>query len=73
MGCQRKIAEKILEKGADYLLAVKENQPNLYAAIDSLFFESDEMLFEQHFHDFSEQTNKGHGRLETRRCWVFNK
>jgi len=71
MGCQKKIAEKILGKGADYLLAVKENQPNLYEAINELFFESNEAVFDQHYLDFSEQTNKGHGRVETRRCWVF--
>jgi len=71
MGCQKKIAEAILGKGADYLLAVKENQPNLYGAIGELFFESNDAVFDQHFFDFSEQTNKGHGRLETRRCWVF--
>ncbi len=71
MGCQKKIAETILGKGADYLLAVKENQPTLYAAINQLFFESNEAVFEQHIQDYSEQTNKGHGRLETRRCWVF--
>ncbi|MDH3327542.1 MAG: ISAs1 family transposase [Gammaproteobacteria bacterium] len=71
MGCQKRIAETILEKGADYLLAVKENQPNLYAAINELFFESNDATFDLHFHDFSEKTNKGHGRLETRRCWVF--
>ena len=29
MGCQRDIAEKIVERGADYLLTVKENQPAL--------------------------------------------
>jgi len=71
MGCQKKIAEAILGKGADYLLAVKENQPKLYDAISELFFESNENEFDKHYHDFSEQTNNGHGRLETRRCWVF--
>ncbi len=71
MGCQKKISEAILSKGADYLLAVKENQPNLYAAINELFFESDAATFDKHVYDFAEQTNKGHGRIETRRCWVF--
>lgn len=70
MGCQKKIAETILGKGADYLLAVKENQPNLYEAINELFFKSDDVA-DEHLYDFSEQTNKGHGRIETRRCWVF--
>ena len=29
MGCQKHIAQKIVSKGADYMLAVKENQPTL--------------------------------------------
>ncbi len=33
MGCQKKITETILGRGADYLLAVKDNQPMLYEAI----------------------------------------
>jgi len=71
MGCQKKIAETILGKGADYLLAVKENQPSLYETINELFFKSDDDVVDEHLYDFSEQTNKGHGRVETRRCWVF--
>ncbi len=67
----KKIAEAILSKGADYLLAVKENQPNLYTAINNVFFESGDTLFKQHYYDFAEQTNKDHGRLEIRRCWIF--
>ena len=70
MGCQKKIAEKILSKGADYLLAVKENQPNLYHAITDLFFNSDDDTFEASFSEYAEDSNKGHGRTEHRRCWV---
>jgi predicted transposase YbfD/YdcC len=33
MSCQKEIARKIQEKGADYILAVKENQPALYGDI----------------------------------------
>ena len=63
MGCQRKIAEKIVEKEGDYLLAVKGNQGKLNAA------------FEQHFPlhklqnwngDVYTTTEKSHGRTETR-------
>lgn len=38
MGCQTEIAEAILEAGADYVLAVKKNQPTLYEGIDWHFF-----------------------------------
>jgi hypothetical protein len=36
-GCQRQIAEKIQEQGADYVLAVKANQKELYQAIEDYF------------------------------------
>jgi predicted transposase YbfD/YdcC len=37
MGCQKAIADTILERGADYILAVKDNQPTLHAAIEAAF------------------------------------
>ena len=37
MGCQRAIAEKILDQGADYVLALKGNQPTLEAAVERFF------------------------------------
>lgn len=70
MGCQKKIAESILGQGADYLLAVKENQPSLFEAIDRLFFDEDEAAFEKRFSHYAASVDKGHGREEYRRCWV---
>ncbi len=63
MGCQKKIAQKILDKEADYLLAVKGNQGLLEQAFDDYF--RMEML--QDF-DGSSYRNKekSHGRMETR-------
>ena len=40
MGCQKEIAKKIVDGGADYLLAVKDNQPTLSADIVALFEEA---------------------------------
>jgi len=37
MGCQEEIASKIIEKQADYILAVKENQKQLYQDIQDEF------------------------------------
>ena len=37
MGCQREIVKKIVEKNADYIIAVKKNQPTLYEQIKQLF------------------------------------
>lgn len=72
MGCQKNIAEKIIEKEADYILALKANQGNLYEDIKSFFEE--EVKREKYFKDTSlkyfEETDKAHGRIETRKCWV---
>jgi predicted transposase YbfD/YdcC len=37
MGCQKEIAQTIVEGGGDYLLAVKDNQPTLHAEIQAAF------------------------------------
>jgi len=70
MGCQKQIAKKIVEGDADYMLAVKENQPALYAAVVALFQEArqDPLLLASM--DFHQTEEKGHGRHETRRCWT---
>ena len=68
MGCQREIAEQIVEAGADYVLAVKENQGQLYDDVRDLFQGAEEFGFEGVPHDYARTLNKGHGRLETREC-----
>ena len=37
LGCQKEIAAKIVTRGGDYLLAVKDNQPNLHQDIKDCF------------------------------------
>ncbi|GBL15575.1 hypothetical protein MTo_02889 [Microcystis aeruginosa NIES-1211] len=37
MGCQTEIASTIIEQGADYVLALKANQGNLYEDVTQLF------------------------------------
>ena len=66
MGCQKKIAEKIIEKNADYILMVKENQANLKEQIEKVFnIQKPEMI------DVEEDL--GHGRIEKRTCEVITK
>ena len=64
MGCQREIADQIREREADYVLAVKQNQPTLYEQVEGAI---DEAL-EQDAEDVDEHqtVEKGHGRQETR-------
>lgn len=55
MGCQRDIAGAILEREADYLLAVKGNQPRLLEAVQDAFIDAGEL-------PAYDQLLDGHGR-----------
>ena len=70
MGCQRAIARTIVTQGGDYLLSVKDNQPKLHEAIQEYFAIAQAEGFRNLEVDLSETLDKGHGRLETRRCTV---
>ena len=70
MGCQRDIAGQIHAAGGDYLLAVKDNQPTLHEDLKLLFDDAIEHGFEGMSRDVYESTEKGHGRIETRKVWV---
>lgn len=66
MGCQKEIAAKIVERGGDYVLTVKENQPSLLTAIQDCFQQAIETDFAGVQHDEFETKERGHGRQETR-------
>jgi len=61
MGCNPTIAQSILDAGADYLLAVKDNQPTLHADIESYFETAPPSEVEK-----VETVGKDHGRFEVR-------
>ena len=71
MGCQKEIAHQIIEAQADYLLAVKENQGRLYQDVRDLFQGAEAFDFQDVPYDFARTVGKGHGRIETRECWVI--
>ena len=71
MGCQKEIARGILERGADYVLAVKQNQGRLYEDLKDLFEEAEATNFEGVPYDYADKVNKNHGRLEKRQCWTI--
>jgi predicted transposase YbfD/YdcC len=70
MGCQKAIAAKIIDGGGDYLLAVKDNHKTLHEELQELFGQC--MRKDCHGVEFAyaQDVDKGHGRVETRRCWV---
>lgn len=72
IGCQRDIAQAIVDQKADYLLALKENQGNLYHEAVGLFDYATETGFRDVEHDVHRTVNKGHGRIEVRQCWTIS-
>src|SRR5260221_46828 len=66
MGCQKDIAATIQEAGADYVLAVKDNQPTLHDDIRHVFSEGLDNDFADMEHHSHRTEEKGHGRVETR-------
>jgi predicted transposase YbfD/YdcC len=67
MGCQTKIAEKIVERGGDYLLALKGNQETLAAEVEEAFIDADANDYAGLDSRFLETVERGHGRTEIRR------
>jgi predicted transposase YbfD/YdcC len=68
MGCQKAIAQQVVDQDGDYVLALKDNQPHLHEDVVSLFQWADNISFAELDHDTYCETNKGHGRVETRVC-----
>jgi len=65
MGCQKKIAKSIINKDADYILMVKDNQKNLKLQIEKSF--EDKKIIST-----ASNIDSGHGRIETRTCEVID-
>lgn len=65
LNCQKGIADVIIGQGADYVLALKENHPNLYADV-KLYFEKPSDTCQSS----DPEVEKGHGRIETRQYWL---
>lgn len=71
IGCQTEIAQQIVERGGDYLLALKDNQGQLADALREFFAEADADAggFGTLPVSRYETLEKDHGRIETRRVW----
>lgn len=69
MGCQTAIAEQIVDQKADYVLAVKGNQPTLQQGIIDYFDEHHDDDFARTKVRRHQTQEQGHGRLEER--WYF--
>lgn len=72
MGTQTAIAQKIRDKQADYVLALKGNQGQLHADIQAWFAWADQQQFRDMPHSYAQTVNKNHGRIEIRQCWALS-
>ena len=68
MGCRNEIARGIVDRGADYLLAVKENQGQLYQNVRDLFEAVDGTGLDGLPHDYATTPDKGRRRTARREC-----
>jgi len=71
MGCQKDIALKIVNKGADYVLALKGNQNSLHEDIKLFFEDARKTRFKGVKKDYYKTVNGDHGRIEIRKCWTI--
>ena len=72
MGCQKNIAEQIVKQKGDYLLALKGNQGHFHDEVASFLTLAKEANFKNIEHDFHEEIDAGHGRVETRRAYAVD-
>ena len=72
MGCQTEIAEKIIVREANYVLALKENQGNLHEDVVRLFDDLENSQYQAYPFDYDKTVNKDHGRIEIRECWTIS-
>lgn len=69
MGCQKEIAAQITAQGGDYVLALKKNHATFHEEVRLFLDQGIETGFRGISHDFCEQIESDHGRVETRRTW----
>ena len=72
MGCQTEIAKEIVEQEADYVLALKDNQGNLFEDVKLLFDDLEKSEYKAYSYSYHKTVDKGHGRIEIRECWVIS-
>lgn len=72
MGCQREIARKIIDKGADYVLALKGNQGSLRDDVEVFVTEQKARGFRDTTISLSQTVDGDHGRIETRTTTVIH-
>ena len=70
MGCQKEIVEQVVTGGGDCVIAVKDNQPKLLAAIQAFFLDHLERDLEDLRYRCHETLDDGHGRIDERSYYL---
>jgi predicted transposase YbfD/YdcC len=70
MGCQKDIVERIVDGGGDCVIAVKDNQPKLAAAIRAFFFDHLERDMADLRYRYHETSDDEHGRIDERSYYL---
>jgi predicted transposase YbfD/YdcC len=72
MGCQTEIAKTIVDQGAEYVLALKENQPHMHEDVKLLFDDLESSRYRAYSYERDYTVDKNHGRREKRTCWAIS-
>jgi predicted transposase YbfD/YdcC len=72
MGCQIEIAKTGVEEDGDYVLALKDNQGNLFEDAQKLFDDLENSQYKAYNYAYVKTINKRHGRIEIRECWTIS-
>ena len=71
MGTQKEIATSIIDRHADYILALKGNQPHLLEDVQEWFAYAQQRGWQDIPYSYAETVNKVSGRVEIRRLWAI--
>lgn len=71
MHCQKSIVKLINQRGANYVIALKENQGRFHEKVKTIFEKAHELNMEAMVYDINDSLDAGHGRIEERRCTVL--
>ena len=70
LGCQRALAERIVEQGGEYVLGLKGNQGALHEAVEEYFTTTQAADFRNVPYSSTEKVGNEQGRWESRRYWI---
>lgn len=72
MGCQKAIAEQLLQQKAHYVLTLKDNHPTLARAVQAVYQKGEETQFKKMHHRRKTEKIRNHGRIETRKYTIIS-